>query len=313
MKQKVSFIVPLLNEQEGIPSLYENLLVAESNLREKKLGIELIFVDNCSTDQTVRKLQELVFPKNFSVSIFSLIRNYGLQRSILFGMTKASGDCLVVFQSDLQDPIEAVMQMVDRWKNGSKVVAGVSIKRSEKKINLLTSALFYKTINFFTDIHIVSWFQDFFLLDRSIYHDMGRRINYYEFLRGRLVEEYGVSDFIYYKRHIRKTGKSNYNFASRYTVAMDGITRYGIKFIRRVLIFSASFSTFSITMVAINLVLRLLNRDTFLGDSLSWLYIFILSFGLLLLSLSLEFLNRILKLSSNVNTEMYFSEIRNGT
>jgi glycosyltransferase involved in cell wall biosynthesis len=313
MKQKVTFIVPLLNEQEGIPDLYENLLMAEGYLRQKELGIELVFVDNCSSDQTVRKLQGLVFSKNFTTSIFSLNRNYGLQRSILFGMTKASGDCLVVFQSDLQDPIQVVMQMVDRWKNGCKVVAGVSNKRSERKINLLTSGLFYKTINFFTDIHIVSWFQDFFLLDRSVYHDMGRRINYYEFLRGRLVEEYGVADFIYYERQARKTGKSNFNFASRYTVAMDGITRYGTKAIRRLLIFSASFSTFSIIMVAVNLVLRFLNRDPFLGDTLSWLYIFMLSFGLVLLSLSLEFLSRILKLSSNVNTEIYFSEIRNGS
>jgi glycosyltransferase involved in cell wall biosynthesis len=313
MKHKVTFIVPLLNEQEGIPELYKNLLMAESYLKQKELGIELVFVDNCSSDQTVRKLQELVFSKNFTASIFSLNRNYGLQRSILFGMTKASGDCLVVFQSDLQDPIEIVMQMVDRWKNGSKVVAGVSNKRSEKKITLLTSGLFYKTINFFTDIHIVSWFQDFFLLDRSIYRDMGRRINYYEFLRGRLVEEYGVADFIYYQREARKTGKSNFNFASRYTVAMDGITRYGTKVIRRLLIFAASFSTFSIIMVAVNLVLRFLNQDAFLGDLFNWLYVFILSCVILLLSLSLEFLSRILKLSSNVNTEIYYSEVRNGS
>ena len=186
--------------------------------------------------------------------------------------------------------------MVDRWKNGSRVVAGVSNKRNEKKINLLTSGLFYKTINFFTDIRIVSWFQDFFLLDRSVYQDMGRRINHYEFLRGRLVEEYGVADFIYYERQVRKTGKSNFNFASRYTVAMDGITRYGSKVLRRLLIFSASFSTFSIIMFAINVGLSILNRDAFLGDSLSWFYILLLSIVLLILSLSLEFLSRILKL-----------------
>jgi hypothetical protein len=140
---------------------------------------------------------------------------------------------------------------------------------------------------------------------------MGRRINYYEFLRGRLVEEYGVDELIYYERQARKTGKSNFNFASRYAVALDGITRYGSKAIRRLLIFSASFSTVSIIMVAVTLLLRILNHDTFLGDSLSWLYIFLLSFGLLLLSLNLEFLSRILKLSSNVNTEIFFSEIRN--
>ncbi len=311
MKQKITFIIPLLNEQEGVSNLYENLLIAERNLSHKKLGFELVFIDNCSSDQTVKKLQELVFPSDIRVSIFSLTRNYGLQRSILFGMTKATGDCLVVYQSDLQDPIEAVMLMVERWKNGAKVVAGVSNKRSEKTINLLTSGFFYKTINSFTDIHIVSWFQDFFLLDRSVYQDMGRRINYYEFLRGRLVEEYGVDQLVFYERQARKTGKSNFNFASRYTVAMDGITRYGSKAVRRLLILSAGFSTFSIIMCAITSVLWILNHNAFLGNSISWLFVFLLSFVILLLSLSLEFLSRILKLSSNVNTEIFFSEIQN--
>jgi dolichol-phosphate mannosyltransferase len=205
MKKKVTFVIPSLNEEDGIPRLHEALSRISEDLSQRNFLSELIFVDNHSNDQTVDLISKLNFPKEVEVKLFALNRNYGLQRSILFGTTKASGDCLVVFQSDLQDPPEAVLRMIENWGGGARVVAGVSNKRNERRLILLTSGLFYKFINLFTDIRIVRWFQDFFLLDRSVYEDLGRRINHYEFLRGRLVDEYGVDSYVFYERLSRKS------------------------------------------------------------------------------------------------------------
>jgi dolichol-phosphate mannosyltransferase len=311
MKRKVTFVIPSLNEEDGIPSLHEVLLHLSEELSDRNFLSELIFVDNHSNDHTVDLISKLNFPKEVEVKLFALNRNYGLQRSILFGTTKASGDCLIVFQSDLQDPPEAVFRMIEKWEGGSKVVAGVSNKRNERRLILFTSGLFYKFINLFTDIHIVRWFQDFFLLDRSVYEDLGRRINHYEFLRGRLVDEYGVDSFVFYERLPRKSGNSNYNFASRYSVAMDGITRYGTKIIRRLVITTFSFSLLSVLFLMMSTIFKFISVAPILGGVRLWLFMTVANAGLFFISLGLEFLSRILKLSSNLSTEIYFMEAKN--
>jgi glycosyltransferase involved in cell wall biosynthesis len=310
MKRKVTFVIPSLNEANGIPSLHEALSRISDDLSDRNFRSELIFVDNHSTDHTVDLISKLNFPKDVEVKLFVLNRNYGLQRSILFGTTKASGDCLIVFQSDLQDPPEAVLRMIENWVSGARVVAGVSNKRNERRLILFTSGLFYRFINLFTDIRIVRWFQDFFLLDRSVYEDLGRRINHYEFLRGRLVDEYGVDSFVFYERLPRKSGRSNYNFASRYSVAMDGITRYGTKIIRWLVITTFGFSLFSGLFLLISIVFKFTSIAPLLGGVQLWLFMTVSSVGLSFISLGLEFLSRILKLSSNLNTEIHFLEVR---
>lgn len=311
MKRKVTLVIPSLNEEDGIPNLHDTLLHLIEELSERNFLLELIFVDNHSDDYTVDLISKLKFPKEVQVKLFALNRNYGLQRSILFGTTKASGDCLILFQSDLQDPPETVLRMIENWVLGAKIVAGVSNKRNEKRLVLVTSGLFYKFINIFTDIRIVPWFQDFFLLDRSVYEDLGRRINHYEFLRGRLVDEFGVDSFVFYERLPRQSGRSNYNFASRYSVAMDGITKYGTKIIRRLVITTFGFSFLSFSFLTLSMFFQFMSFAPILGDLQFWLLMTALCVGLSLISFGLEFLSRILKLSSNLNTNIHFMEVRN--
>ena len=306
---KISFVIPTRNEEAGIPNLMIAIDLVHSSLEIRGHQLEVIIVDNHSSDQTVKFLKQTKFRENFQVSLYALNRNYGLQRSILFGMTKSTGDALIVFQSDLQDPIEAAMQMITEWENGAKVVAGISNKRQEKLLNLITSGIFYKTINFVTDIRILQWFQDFFLLDKEIYTDLSRRINHYEFLRGRLVEEYGINSVVYYKRLARKTGRSNYNFAGRYGTAMDGITRFGSKIIRRFVIFGALLFTLSSVIFLTNLLLFIATGQRYFGNVLIWLVILLLGITVFALGLILEYLVRLLKITSTSSTEILYRTV----
>ncbi len=306
---KITFVIPTRNEELGVVNLLKAIDLIHSSLEIRGHQLEVIIVDNHSSDQTIKFLKQAKFRQNFHISLYELNRNYGLQRSILFGMTKSTGDALIVFQSDLQDPIEAAMQMIDEWKNGAKVVAGISSKRHEKHLNLITSSVFYKTINFVTDIKILQWFQDFFLLDKDIYMDLGRRINHYEFLRGRLVEEYGINSVIYYKRLARKTGRSNYNFAGRYGTAIDGITRFGSKMIRRFVIFGALLFTLSSVIFLINLSLFIATGQRYFGNVLIWLVILLLGITVFAHGVILEYLVRLLKITSTNSTEILYKTV----
>jgi glycosyltransferase involved in cell wall biosynthesis len=303
---KITFIIPARNEEDGISHLVAAINSVFTLLEVRSHTLEVIIVDNHSSDKTFERLLAAEFENKFDVFLYQLNRNYGLQRSILFGMSKATGDALIVFQSDLQDPIDAAMKMICEWENGAKVVAGISHKRNEKSSILFTSGLFYNVINFLTDIRMLRWFQDFFLLDKDVYSDLCRRVNHFEFLRGRLIEEYGINSVVYYRRLGRTTGKSNFNFAGRYGIALDGITRFGSKLIRRFVIFGASLFFCSSAIFIVNLIAFIITGERYFGNILTWMVILLLGVTVFALGLTLEYLIRLLKLSSTNSTEVLY-------
>jgi len=303
---KLTFVIPARNEEDGISDLLAAVNSIYALLAARSHTLEVILVDNHSSDNTLERLQLATFENDFDVFLYQLNRNYGLQRSILFGMTKATGDALIVFQSDLQDPIEAAMRMISEWESGAKVVAGISHKRNEKSSILFTSGLFYFVINFISDIKMLRWFQDFFLLDKGVYSDLSRRVNHFEFLRGRIIDEYGVNSVVHYRRLGRTTGRSNFNFAGRYGIALDGITRFGSKLIRRFVIFGASLFFCSSIIFIVNFIAFMLSGQRFLGNILTWLIILLLGIIVFALGLILEYQIRLLKLSSTNSTEVLY-------
>jgi dolichol-phosphate mannosyltransferase len=224
-------------------------------------------------------------------------------------MSKATGDAVVILQSDLQDPVSASLEMIQAWEMGARTVAGISHKRCEKKSIILSSGLFYYVINFLSDIVVLKWFQDFFLLDKTVYTDLARRINHYEFLRGRIVEEYGVDKKIYYERVGRKKGVSNFNFAGRYSIAMDGITRFGTKLIRRYVILGTSVLGLATLSFFINIIGLMITGERYLGNILAWAIIVLLGLIIFSSGIILEYLIRLLKLSSINSTEIYFEKV----
>lgn len=305
----ISYVIPTRNEESGIEDLFQAIKEISLELKELGHSLEVVIVDNFSSDRTISRISEISVKQNQAINLYCLNRNYGLQRSLLFGMSKASGDAVVIFQSDLQDPVSASLEMVKVWERGARTVAGISHKRTEKKTTIISSGLFYNLINFLTDIKVLKWFQDFFLLDKTVYKDLARRINHYEFLRGRIVEEYGIDEKVNYERLGRRKGNSNFNFAGRYSIAMDGITRYGTKLIRRYVIFGTSVLGLASICFITNLAGLVLTGERLLGNILAWAIIVLL--GLLLFSsgLMLEYLIRLLKLSSISSTEIVFEKV----
>jgi dolichol-phosphate mannosyltransferase len=305
----ITYVIPTRNEETGIEDLFRAIkhIIFELN----KLGhtLEVVIVDNYSSDLTVARISEVSKKESVKVNLYCLNRNYGLQRSLLFGMSKATGDAVVILQSDLQDPVSASIDMVQAWEMGARTVAGISQKRSEKKSTILSSGLFYYVINFLSDIVVLKWFQDFFLLDKSVYTDLARRINHYEFLRGRIVEEYGVDKKIYYERLGRKKGVSNFNFAGRYSIAMDGITRFGTKLIRRYVILGTSVLGLATLGFFINIIGLMITGERYLGNILAWAIIVLLGLIIFSSGIILEYLIRLLKLSSINSTEIYFEKV----
>ena len=141
-KKKISVICPVFNEGNTISLYYERFQKALSCLKDH-YQIELIFINNCSEDNTLSIARNL-HSQNSSVQIISLTRNFGYQASVLCGLNFATGDAIVVNDVDGEDPPELIPKFVELWGKGYDIIYGKREKRPEFFGLTLCRKLFYR-------------------------------------------------------------------------------------------------------------------------------------------------------------------------
>src|SRR3990167_9786618 len=146
-KKKISFVIPVYNEHENIPELIKQLTRFMNG--RKKSDFEVIFVENGSQDNSYDLLEKYA-KKDNRLKILQLSRNFGCDGGITAGMQEVNSDSCVIMMADLQEPIEVVDSFIEKWKEGYKIVYGVVKKRTAGMMRNLSSVVFYKIINFFT-------------------------------------------------------------------------------------------------------------------------------------------------------------------
>jgi dolichol-phosphate mannosyltransferase len=222
--ETISIVVPVYNEADGIEEFYARAkAVAESML---EMDHELIFVDDGSRDGSFRKLNAIA-QQDRRVVILKFARNFGHQIAITAGLDIARGDCVVVIDSDLQDPPEVIPRMVDKWRAGYDVVFGVRSQRDgESAMKLLTASLFYRLLRKVTNIEIPVDVGDFRLMSRrALDHLKGMRESD-RFVRG-LVSWIGFNQIgLEYERAARFAGETKYPYRKMLKFALDGITSF---------------------------------------------------------------------------------------
>jgi dolichol-phosphate mannosyltransferase len=126
----ISIIAPVFNEETNITIFYQRCIGVFSNIQNK---YEIIFVDDGSSDNTLKILKELA-SKDKNIRIISFSRNFGHQSAITAGLDFAEGDAVVIIDSDLQDPPELISQMIAEWKNNYQFVYAKSKKKKGETI-----------------------------------------------------------------------------------------------------------------------------------------------------------------------------------
>ena len=114
---------------------------------------EHIFIDNCSTDETVSVLRKLA-EKDKKVKVILNTRNFGHIRSPYYAMFQAEGDAVINLVADLQDPPELIKNFIEEWIKGYKVVVGIKTK-SEENFLLFRLRKFHKTYLSLQDLTII--------------------------------------------------------------------------------------------------------------------------------------------------------------
>ncbi|WP_141084281.1 glycosyltransferase, partial [Campylobacter jejuni] len=108
---KISLVVPVFNEEETIHIFYEAI---RNFIDFKDIDVEIIFVNDGSKDKTEEIINRLN-QKDSLVTALNFTRNFGKEPALMAGLDVASGDAVIPIDVDLQDPIEVIPLMIDKW------------------------------------------------------------------------------------------------------------------------------------------------------------------------------------------------------
>jgi dolichol-phosphate mannosyltransferase len=225
----LSVIIPVFNEEKNILPLINRLLPVI-----KKYQYEIIFIDDGSKDKTVSQIKKIA-QKNNHIKLISFTRNFGHQMALTAGYFYSKGDVVISMDADLQDPPETIPQMIEKWKNGAKIVYA---KRKERRVDSFlkrfTALLFYRLINFLSDTPIPDNVGDFRLLDKEVVVFLNQLKEKSRFLRGLVAWPGFSTDYVYFNREKRFAGETHYPLTKMINFAIEGITSFSIKPLRLV-------------------------------------------------------------------------------
>ena len=253
----VSVVIPTYNEEGNINELVR--VVDELfSTQVKDYDYELLFIDNCSVDNTRLLIRENAERNKHVKAIFNSA-NFGWVKSPIHGLREATGDCAILITADFQDPFDLIPVMIKEWENGYKVVAAVKSSSKESKMRYFIRGIYYKMMERLSDVHQIDQFTGFGLYDRQFLNALKKLDDPIPYLKG-IVPEIGFKrKEIYYQQQLRKKGFSKSSFWRLFDYAMLGITSStkGIMRISSFLGFIISF--FSILAAIVAIILKLLN------------------------------------------------------
>jgi dolichol-phosphate mannosyltransferase len=190
--------------------------------------LELIFVDDGSTDGTLAALRRLgaADPR---VRYLSLSRNFGHEVAVAAGLDRADGDTVVLIDADLQDPPELIGKMVERWRAGAMVVYAQRTRRRGDRLAKRTAIyFFYRLLGRISEVPIPLDTGNFRLMDRRVVEVVKACRENPRFVRG-LVPWAGFrQEALPYDRDPRHAGETGYGLVKLVRLAFDGICSFSM-------------------------------------------------------------------------------------
>lgn len=239
---KISVVIPAFNEEGNLEKIVSEIL---QKIPKQHL-LEIIIVDDGSTDKTLETLKTLN-KINPDIHFISFSKNFGHQNALKAGIDFSSGDCVISLDADMQHPPELIPQMIEKWEAGFDII--LTKRVTEKSFSLfkkITSALFYKIMNFISDVKLEEGAADFWLIDKKISSIIKNSTENNLFFRG-FIPWVGFKSFqINYKPNARYTGDSKYSLKKMINLALNGITSFSIKPLRLAIFMSFIAALFAI-------------------------------------------------------------------
>ncbi len=286
-----SIVAPIFNELDNLPELHRrvrDVMVATGETWE------LVLVDDGSTDGSTERILELA-KQDERVRPVIFARNFGHQPAITAGWDFALGDAVVIIDADLQDPPEAIPDLIAKWREGFEVVYAIRAERDgETWFKKTTAALFYRIVQRITDVKIPVDTGDFRLMDRKVVEVLKTMHERHRFPRGMSAwvgfRQIGVP----YKRAARYAGVTKYPFSKMLKLALNAITGFSYFPLQLATYFGFVAAGLAIIAIPVVIIMRVVGHGAFLGQATTLIAVLFLG-GVQLISLGVlgEYLGRI--------------------
>lgn len=220
-RKRVSYVFPIYNESGNIDVLFERMCAVTDPLTER-YSFEFIFINDGSTDDSLQRLFSLR-EHDPRVQVYSFARNYGHQIAVTAGIDVADGDAVIIMDSDLQDPPEVSIELIERWQEGADVVYAERRTRKDSLFKRASAHLFYWLLSRLASIDIPRNTGDFRLIDRRVVLELRKYREHSRFVRG-LVAYVGFrQESVLFDRDERYSGETGYPLRKMLRLAGDGI------------------------------------------------------------------------------------------
>lgn len=224
-KRLVSLVCPFHDEEMGIDAFYEAVIDEISRL--DTFDFEVLCVDDGSNDSTLVQLIALS-QKDARFQVFELSRNFGKEAALTAGLDHARGDLIIPLDSDLQDPVSLIGQLLRAWEeSGADVVLAKRVNRQSDSLSKrLSAAAFYDTYNFLASIKIPTNVGDCRLMTRIVVDALKLLPEKQRFMKGLFAWVGFKTVTIDYVRQPRSAGLSKFSGWKLWNFALEGITSF---------------------------------------------------------------------------------------
>lgn len=290
---KVSLVVPCFNEQGNVELFFQTVVEA---FEDKVDSYEIIFVNDGSSDDTLKNLLKLYEDHSESVAVINFSRNFGKEAAVLAGLKRAAGDYITIIDADLQQSPEIVVNMVNFLNKNKEydAVAAYQEKRIEGKAISGVKNLFYRLINKVCDIEFYSGASDFRTFRRNVVEALISMPEYFRFSKG-LFSWVGFNTYYMpYQARERYTGESKWSIKKLIKYALEGFIAFTTFPLKIATYLGAAISMLSIAYMIVVIIQKLFFSIDVPGyPTIIVLLLFLGGIQLLILGIIGEYLARI--------------------
>ena len=251
---KLLIIIPAYNEEDSIVRVVDNLI-------RNYPQYEYVIINDGSKDNTWNLIEEISNKENLFTGI-SLSRNRGHQNALLAGLMTAKNyaDIVISMDADLQDDINAIDEMIEKYNNGAQIVYGVrSSRKKDTAFKRITAEGFYKFMKLM-GVEVVFNHADYRLTSKRVLEELENYGEINLFLRGMFPLIGFKTDIVYYERNERFAGSSKYPLKKMLSFAWEGITSFSVKPIKMILNIGIIMFVLSIIMIIYSIVSKCLGN-----------------------------------------------------